>query len=271
MAKHLLLLFFSVQFLLGVQAQQARHIPISTAAGLGAYSQKPLTAFGAASNLASTAYYTQAGGGILAEKRFNITELTNSYANIFIPIKKMGTLGAAANFIGDATFNETNLQLHYARKLGSQAAIGVGFNYYNIIATGYLKASTLNATISAVVHLSPLVTVGVQAAQIVPSTFGINKTEKLANIMQIGIGYTPSTNFYCSGELVKEEDYPLYAVIKFRYKPIDKLALQAGISTHNNNYNFGVSFVTNKLDVLVGLGYQARLGSSPTLAVGYFK
>jgi hypothetical protein len=263
----LTIIFFATA---GAHAQQPRNIPIHIQSGMGAYSNKQTGALSIATNLARAANETDVAVGIMAERRFNLQELSNIYAAFTMPVHKQGNITSTLQYAGNNIINETNVTLGYSRFLNSKFAIGVGFNYYNIKASGYGNSGMVNTLISGYLQMNSQLAIGVQAENLMPNKFGVTKSEKLAQVVTLGIGYQPSAMVYTSVELTKEESYPLYATVKLRYMPIDKLALQAGVSTHNNNINIGASFITKKIEVLVGVGYQTRLGASPVFAASYY-
>jgi hypothetical protein len=268
-AAKILLLSILQFFVHIVAAQTIRQIPLHIHSGMGAYGQKAISSFASAENIAAITQYDKFQAGFIFENRFGLKDITNYYANAAGKIGNLGYAGASFNYLGNSTLNEFNAQLQYARKLGEKAALGVGFNYYNINAATYGKAQSIQASIGLLLHLNSQVSCGIQAHNLGAQKFGINKTEKLGNIVQLGIGYTPANNFYCSASLIKEENFPLYATIKFQYAPIDKLKIEAGINTNNNNYSLGVGFFTKNIYTILGIGYAARLGGSPFAAAAY--
>jgi hypothetical protein len=253
-----------------IVAQQPRSIPIHIQAGMGAYSNKQMGALASATNLARVANEPNLTAGIMVERRFNLQELSNIYAAVATPIHKQGSIVGNIQYLGNNILNETNIGIGYSRFLTNKFALGVGFNYYNVKASGYGNSGIVNATISGYLQMNTQLALGFQAENIMPNKFGATKSEKLAQVTTIGLGYQPANDVYASVDITKEEGYPLYATVKLRYKPIDKLALQAGVSTHNNNINIAASFTLKNIEVLVGLGYQARLGASPVFAVSYY-
>jgi hypothetical protein len=264
-----LLVFFNYNTTI-VKAQQPRNIPIHIQAGMGAYSSQQIGALSTATNFARAANETNLSAGIMVERRFNLQELSNMYAAFTTPVHKQGNIVSTLQYVGNTILNETNLSVGYSRFLNNKFALGVGFNYYNVKVSGYGNDGVVNATISGYLQMNPQLAIGVQAENIMPNKFGATKAEKLAQIITLGIGYQPSKTVYLSAEAVKEESYPLYTVVKLRYMPVDKLALQAGVSTQNNNINFAASFITKHIEVLVGIGYQNRLGASPVFAANYY-
>src|SRR5262245_39344483 len=92
--------------------------------GLGAYAIKYDDVFSFTSNQASLAQIKNAGAGIYGERRFLLNELSNYNAVIALPTQ-LGNFGLKGGYFGFSDYNETQLGLAYARRLGPKADVGV--------------------------------------------------------------------------------------------------------------------------------------------------
>ena len=128
---------------IALQSQTLRRPIAAPYIGTGAYSVNHIDVFSFNSNQASLAQVKNAAAGIYGERRFLLNELSNYYASIVLPTRS-GNFGLRAGYFGFANYNETQISLAYARKLGTKVDAGVQFNYNGIKAAGYGKASAVS-------------------------------------------------------------------------------------------------------------------------------
>ena len=72
-----------------------------------------------------------ASAGVYGERRFLLDELSLYQLAIAVPTNS-GNFGVKAGYYGFSDYNESQMGLAYARKLGSKVDIGVQFNYNGI-------------------------------------------------------------------------------------------------------------------------------------------
>ena len=98
-----------------------------------------------------------ASAGVYGERRFLLNELSLYQLAIAVPTKS-GNFGIKAGYFGFSDYNESQMGLAYARKLGSKVDIGVQFNYNGIQISGYGNSSAINFEIGTVLHLTDKLT-----------------------------------------------------------------------------------------------------------------
>ena len=84
-----------------------------------------------------------ASAGVYGERRFMLDELSLYQLAIAVPTNS-GNFGVKAGYFGFSDYNESQMGLAYARKLGSKVDIGVQFNYNGIQVSGYGNSSAIN-------------------------------------------------------------------------------------------------------------------------------
>jgi hypothetical protein len=243
---------------------QALRQPISAVyLGLGAYSTQHQDVFSFVNNQASLAQMKNASVGIYGERRFMLQETSVYTAAVGIP-SRLGNFGVSVKYSGYKNFNENQIGLAYGRKLGEKVDIGVQFNYYGYKVPAYNNASTVNFELGAIVHLTDKLNAGLHVYNPIGGKF-FKSEEKLTAAYKFGIGYDVSDRFFVSGELVKQEDFPINLNAGVQYSIDKRFFARAGIASANSNgyVGFGVSFGSFRIDI--SGSYHPQLGISPGL------
>lgn len=231
---------------------------------MGAYSFNHVDAFSFTSNQASLAQLKNTAAGVYGERRFLLNELNNCRAVADI-ITSSGNFAFSAGYAGFSGYNETQLGLAYARKLGSKVDVGAQFNYNGIRIAGYGNASAISFEIGTILHLSEKLHTGLHVNNPIGGKFGKDQQEKLPSVYTVGFGYEASGKFFFSTELIKEEDQPLNVNAGLQYKFTSQLLARAGISSATTSgwAGVGLSWKSFRLDVTAS--YHSQLGVTPGL------
>jgi hypothetical protein len=267
LTKPFLILLF-VFFHLIIDAQTVRRPVAAVYTGLGAYSTDHTDVFSFTNNQASLAQMKNASAGVYGEKRFMLDELSLYQLAIAVPTNS-GNFGVKAGYFGFSDYNESQMGLAYARKLGSKIDVGVQFNYNSIQVNGYGNSSAINFEIGTVFHLTDKLNAGIHAYNPVGGKFGKNAEEKLASVYTVGLGYEASEKFFVSTEIEKEENQPVNVNAGMQYKFLPQLLARVGITTNTSNVYAGVGLFlkTFRLDVVAS--YHPQLGVTPGLLLLY--
>lgn len=251
-----------------INGQTVRRPVAAIYTGLGAYSINHADVFSFTTNQASLAQMKNASAGVYGERRFMLDELSLYQLAIALPTNS-GNFGVKAGYFGFSDYNESQMGIAYARKLGSKMDIGVQFNYNGIMLNGYGNSSALNFEIGTVFHLTDKLNAGIHAYNPVGGKYGKNSEEKLASTYTVGLGYEASDKFFVSAEIEKEENQPVNVNAGFQYKFLPQFMARAGIATNTSNVYAGVGLVlkTFRLDVLAS--YHPQLGVTPGLILIY--
>jgi len=262
----LILLFLSIHFI--INGQTVRRPVAAVYAGLGSYSINHVDVFSFTNNQASLAQMKNASAGVYGERRFMLDELSLYQLAIAVPTNS-GNFGIKAGYFGFSDYNESQMGLAYARKLGNKVDIGVQFNYNGIQVSGYGNSSAINFEIGTIFHLTDKLHAGVHAYNPVGGKYGKNSEEKLASIYTVGLGYEASDKFFVSTEIEKEENQPVNINGGMQYKFLPQFMARAGISTNTSNVYAGVALFlkTFRLDVVAS--YHPQLGVTPGLMLVY--
>lgn len=243
-------------------SQHLRRPILSTYTGLGAYSLNNADVFSFTSNQASLAQLKNASAGVFGERRFLLTELNNYTAAIGLPTQS-GNFGVKAVYSGFSDYNETQLGLAYARKLGKKLDIGAQFNYNGIRIAGYGSDAAVSFELGTVLHVTDRLHAGVHINNPVGGKFGKDQQEKLASVYTFGLGYEASEKFFASAEIIKEEDQPVNVNAGFQYKFLSRLLARAGMSTNTSTAWLGIGLTLKSFRVDITSAYHPQLGITP--------
>lgn len=264
--RKLLLTHFFLFSLLQLYAQVLRR-PIPAACnGLGAYSQNQVDVFSFTANQAALAQLKNTTAGLYGERRFMLAELSN-YTGVFALPTSSGNFGLKAAYSGFSDYNETQIGLAYARKLGTKLDIGAQFNYYGLRIAENGNATAIGFEAGAILHLTEKLHTGFQISNPVGGKFGADKQEKLASLYSFGIGYDASEKFLVSMEVQKEEDQPVNINAGLQYKFIPQLMARAGVSSATSTIWIGCGLSLKLFRFDISAAYHSQLGITPALAL----
>lgn len=261
--------FFILPFIIlisGISAtgQNLRRPVPATYTGLGAYSINHADIFSFTANQASLAQLKDFSAGVFGERRFLLSELNNYTAAMGLSTQS-GNFGLKANYYGFSDYNETQLGLAYARKLGTKLDLGAQFNYNGIRIAGYGSDAALSFEIGTVLHITDKLHAGVHINNPVGGKFGKDQQEKLASVYTFGMGYEASEKVFVSTEIIKEEDEPVNVNAGIQYKFIPQLLARAGMSTAASTAWFGLGLSLKSFRIDVTTAYHQQLGITPGL------
>jgi hypothetical protein len=258
-------IFISAVFSVNTGHGQTLRRPVAAPyTGFGAYSLDHTDVFSFTSNQASLAQLKSAAAGVYAERRFLLSELNNYNAVIGVPAHS-GNFGLKAGYSGFSDYNETQLGLAYARRLGNKVDIGVQFNYNGIRIAGYGNASAVSFEAGTIFHISEKLHTGFHINNPVGGKFGKDQQEKLPSVYTAGFGYDASDKFFFSAEIIKEEDQPVNVSAGIQYKFIPQLMARAGLSSATSSAWFGLGLSIGSFRIDVTTSYHQQLGITPGL------
>jgi len=209
--------------------------------------------------------------GVFGEKRFLLDELSNYTAAIGLPTKS-GNFGIKGGYYGFSDYNETQVGLAYARKLGNKVDIGAQFNYNGISMAGYGNDAAVSFEIGTILHPTEKLHAGVHINNPVGGKFGKAQDEKLASVYSFGLGYEPSEKFFISTEIVKEEGQAVDVNAGIQYKFLPIIMARAGMSTNTSTAWLGIGLSLKSFRIDVTSAYHPQLGITPgVLLVFNFK
>ena len=264
--RKIFLFSLSLTLLVGVNAQSLRRPVAASYIGLGAYSLHHTDVFSFTSNQAALAQIKAPAFGVYGERRFLLLA-TNMYSAVVALPTHQGNFGFQADYFGYKNFNESQLGLAYARRLGAKLDLGVKFNYYSFRIPGYQNSSAVNFEIGAIAHLTEKLHAGIHFYNPIGGTLSKTDHEKLGAVYKFGMGYEVSGNFLISAEIVKQEDLPVNIDAGVQYNFAKQFFARIGIASENESPYAGAGISWNNLRIDISVSYHPQLGISPGLMV----
>ena len=262
----ILLLIFLFSF---VDGQTVRRPVAAVYTGLGAYSINHIDPFSFTNNQASLAQFKNASAGVYGERRFMLEELSLYQLAVAVPTKS-GNFGVKAGYFGFNEYNESQIGLAYARKLGSAVDVGVQFNYNGVQVSGYGNSTAVNFEVGTILHVTDKINAGVHVYNPVGGKFGKNAEEKLASIYTFGVGYDASDKFFVSMEIQKEEDKNVNVNAGLQYRFLPQVMARVGVISNTSTTYAGVGLLLKTFRVDVVASFHPQLGVTPGLSLIYF-
>jgi len=232
------------------------------------YSKEFTDVFSFINNQAALISLKSAGAGVYGEQRFLLKE-TSMYSLAFALPTSEGGFGFEANYFGDNDYNESQIGIAYAKKIGGLVDIGVQFNYYDIRIAGYGTVGTVNFEAGAIFHLTEKFQFGLHVYNPVGGKLGKNTDEKLASIFTVGAGYDASKQFFVSAEIVKEENKPVNVNAALQYIFAKQFFLRTGIETGSGSPFAGAGLLWQNFRLDISVSYHPQLGVSPGTVLIY--
>ncbi len=237
----------------------------------GAYSLSHADFLAAIRQTAALANLRTPGVGVAGIRPFLLTGSGRYCMQAAVPLPS-GTAGLKADLTGGMGCSTTQLGLAYARNLGTKLSAGLCFNYQQIRIPGYGEASAPGVEAGVILRLTRELQAGVQCINPVSGKWGAGKMERLPAIYVMGFGYEASAIFYCSAEIIKEEEQPAIAAVSFQYKPHARFILRAGMNTGTAVTWAGAGFQFSRCRFDLFVSFHPQLGITPgTGVLFYFK
>lgn len=266
MVKHFIT-FLICSFLFLYAGAQTLRQPVSAMyARLNGYSSVHADASAFTSNPAVLASIKRFSVSIYGERKFILNEMDQYRINASLPVQD-GNLGLQVNRWGSVLFNETEFSLAYGRKMGRMDA-GIRFNYYQLKAASYGKASAVNFDAGFLYHPTDRVSTGIHIYN--PLMRNLNETgEKIPFIYSAGFGYDASDKIFIAAMITKTENQPVYIQTGVQYCFDEKLMARMGVSTGNTAFYFGAGIQWGQLRFDITTSLHQYLGLTPALMIVY--
>jgi hypothetical protein len=260
------LVFMQILFTSLFAFSQAIHRTVSIPyyVSMNAYSAHHAELFSTSSNQAALAQLNNSYAGIFSERRFLLSTLNHFVAAIGLHTGH-GNFGMNTGYFGFRDYNETQIGLVYAKKLGSKLDVGACFNFNSIKISGYGNSSAINGEIGIILHLTDKLRAGINVFNPAGGKFSNDVNEKLATVITIGSGYEASENFFVSTEIEKEEDLPVNVNAGIQYKFLPQLFVRISIATETSTTYFGIGFIMKSFRMDVIASYHPQLGFTPAM------
>lgn len=230
--------------------------------GWNAYGLPSANAFNTFRNEASAARAEHFVGGIIAEQRFLLEELS-SFAFIFSLPTSSGTFSLSGQNEGVDNFKVIKTGFIYSRLLTPWLDIGARFDYLNMRVTGYGSAAAVTFSLGTIIHWNKKWHTGLQAYNPANKKFDGLGNDPVPTLYRVGTGFQPSENFILSAEVSKTGNLPAEGTTVFQYQIIQHLSLTGGVGTGDNDLFFGLTIHLKQIQIITSACHHSRLGLGP--------
>src|SRR3979490_835367 len=178
------LVFVLIMFVSFFACGQAVHRTVSIPyyVRMNAYCVHYVDLFSNCSNQAALAQLDNSTAGVFSERRFLLSSLNHFVAAIGLHAGH-GNFGIYTGYFGFRDYNETQIGVAYAKKLGSKLDIGACFDFNSIKISGYGNSSAINGEIGILLHLTDKLHAGINVFNSAGGKFGNDFNEKLATVI----------------------------------------------------------------------------------------
>lgn len=228
----------------------------------------------------NSSFSNQAGLGFLEEISFvasGETRFLNTgiYGVSFaagIPVQKVGTLGISIQHLGNEAYNEQKIGIAYARQLFKRLSIGAQVDYLGARVAEYGAVHTGTFELGLLAKITDEFTLGFHTfspIRIKLPTAQLQVMDKLPALFKLGAAYQPAKQVLLTAELEKNLDYPFNGKFGVEYRPLDLLALRAGVQTAPFSASFGLGVQWAGVQLDIASSYHQALGFTPHVSLLY--
>lgn len=193
---------------------------------------------------------------------------TQSLAAI-IPLNN-NFIGLSFQRYGFSEYNENKLGFAYAKKFSNHLSIGININYYQLKIPDYGSSIGFSTDVGVLYQFKKAFTLGVFVRN--PSKQSYNSSETLATVptsLNVGLSYQASDKVLIAATSSKNLNQPIDVRLGIEYKIFDLLSLRGEMSIKPFKQYCGLGFNYNSFLMDMAATYDANLGYTPQIAIGY--
>lgn len=166
--------------------------------------------------------------------------------------------GITAAYHGYASYNESGIMIHVARKAGEQLDVGVSFSVRSVHQAGYRNMMLPGGAAGFRIHPLHGLTIGMS----VEDPF----SKVLPSVYRWGIGYDVSGHFFCGAEIIKQGSMPAFFRMAFSYQ-VHPLLFRAGFNGSVHSFFIGAGLRMKAMTIIVSASLHPQLGFSQSFSI----
>lgn len=208
--------------------------------------------------------------GFSYKNNFLMKELSQYSIEFSLPVKKLGVFGIAADRFGYSEFSHNKFGISYSRAFGKIFSLGTQINLHWLhIGDIYGDKVTASGSISFLVKPLKNWIIAANIYNITATPISIDDRDRINTIFRLGSTYHIAEKLLISieGEASLQYDPSFKAGIE--YKPIQLLAIRAGINTYPMSPTFGFGINYKKVLFDFAGKWHPVLGFSPIASLAY--
>lgn len=224
------------------------------------------TDFNLNENLASSVNSTFNGFLVSHQSNFQVKELATNSLEFIHHLKSNSIFDVAVNHSGNSNFNETNLSLAFAKKLGDRFNAGIKLNQH-LATFGDEKYSKLNYT-SATIYLFVKATSKIHLGCIVdnPSRIKLNSNQNLPASLKGGISYLPANKIKLGIVAIQENGSKMHYSIGIAYQFLKEFETRVAYENQIESVSGGFSLRLKRFQLEFAFKTIANIGNRSSLS-----
>ncbi len=208
--------------------------------------------------------------GFSYKNNFLLKELSQMSFAFSLPVKKVGVFSLGIDRFGYDQFSSNKFGFGYSRKFGKIFSLGTQINLHWLhIGDIYGDKVTASGSISFLVKPMKNWIIAANIYNITATPVSFDARDRINTIFRLGTSYTIADKLLISieGEASLQYDPTFKAGIE--YKPIELLAIRAGINTYPMSPTFGFGINYKKVLFDFAGKWHPVLGFSPIASLAY--
>lgn len=208
--------------------------------------------------------------GFSYKNNFLIKELSQMSFGFSMPVKKVGVFALGIDRFGYDQFSSNKFGLSYSRKFGKIFSLGAQINLHWLhIGDIYGDKVTASGSISFLIKPMKNWVIGAHVFNLTATPISFDARDRINTIFRVGTSYTIADKLLISIEGEASLQYDPSFKAGLEYKPIELLAIRAGINTYPMSPTFGFGINYKKLLFDFAGKWHPVLGFSAIASLSY--
>jgi hypothetical protein len=219
-------------------------------------------------NIAGLTQLKKPALGAYAANRFNLKALSTVTIQGGYPLAKAGTIGLEFSRFGDKLYNEQQIGLGFAHRLGP-VSLGIKATLWQVHLEELGSKRTVAFSFGGQSEVIPNLLVGAHIFNLNQARLAKYQDERLPTIMTAGLTYKAGQKILLSAQTDKSLDFSADFKAGVEYLIVEQLAIRTGFSSVTQSATGGVGFKARAFQIDYALGGHAVLGISNHLSIAY--
>jgi hypothetical protein len=228
------------------------------------YSAAQQDVFSFTGNPASGAFIRKRGAGVYAESRFVPADIHFFSGSAVLPLRQ-GSVGLCGSLLRAGRYAEAEAGFVYSLSLGSAVSAGVGFSMSSAKALSYRNHYAIHSLMGLLFTPLPCLRAGIYARDPAGLYMTSDSRRTIIPSFCFGIGYEPSTPFFCGAEFLCESGSVTGASVFFQYIFKEKFFLRSGYVTASSSFFAGAGFSMYGWRMIFLVSHHPMLGQNSSL------
>lgn len=244
------------------------HFGSARADGLSRATTAAPTAWGAHANPATNAAISNYAASFYAQEAFGLSPLRYGAVSLVVPFE-WGTVVGGSSTFGFDEYREVHFNAGMARgfSFGTTRSfhLGATLRHHHTRIAGYGSANGWALNLGLLVEMLPSLHLGAHATNV--NGASLTDGEPLPRTLSLGLHYQAHDDVRVLMDVFKDVSFPATARAGVEVRPLDVLALRAGVSTVPTRFSGGVGVTLGPLEADVAAQQHQQLGWSPSASL----